>query len=437
MHDTSILNFYKCYKKYITQYYNLPKLGRRLKVLDVGGANVNGSYRDFFHPDYFEYRSLDLEGENVDILLSDPYVFPIENAEYDIVISGQAFEHIPFFWKTFEEMTRVLDDAGLLILIAPSAGPIHKFPVDCYRFYPDAYKALADYVGINLIEHWREDLGVWRDLVGVFSKRRIAIPKEIKNIFPAKLSTYEKENMPVLNFCGERNEENEVVHGSIDYLTILKSLHTIIKPCNYLEIGVRKGKSLKLAGSPTLAIDPFPQLECEPEHVKLYKCTSDDFFEVVKRNRCIRDKLKATTLCFIDGMHLFEYVLRDFIHVERFVSSSCTVVVDDIFPCVDIQASRMCLSHTWMGDVWKFLEIIKKYRPDLDVTLIDSYPSGLLLIRGLNNLDTVLSKKYNGLVEEYKDASINEYKNYLNRSGSLNFSQLSEEESYQFLKDNI
>lgn len=49
------------------------------------------------------------EGPNVDVVLKNPYDWDaIESDSFDLVISGQAFEHIEFFWKTMEEMTRVL-----------------------------------------------------------------------------------------------------------------------------------------------------------------------------------------------------------------------------------------------------------------------------------------------------------------------------------------
>ena len=55
-------------------------------------------------------------------------------------------EHCEFFWRAFEEVIRVVKDDGFVFLIAPSAGPEHRYPVDCYRFYADAYHALAKYV---------------------------------------------------------------------------------------------------------------------------------------------------------------------------------------------------------------------------------------------------------------------------------------------------
>ena len=128
---------YKCHDRHITGS-KLEDLAC-VRVLDVGGADVNGSYREVFcHPRYV-YTVADLvAGPGVHLVLDDPYRLPLDDASIDIVLSGQMLEHCEFFWLTFAEMVRVLRPGGFIFLIAPSSGPEHAYPVDCYRFYPDA-----------------------------------------------------------------------------------------------------------------------------------------------------------------------------------------------------------------------------------------------------------------------------------------------------------
>jgi len=123
----------------------------KLSVLDIGSYNVNGSYKDLFDPEKFEYTGLDIEsGPNVDIVVKNPYVWEeVETDSFDIVISGQTFEHAEFFWVTMSEMTRVLKKDGLLCVIAPNVLQEHRYPVDCYRFYSDGMIALCRYVSIE------------------------------------------------------------------------------------------------------------------------------------------------------------------------------------------------------------------------------------------------------------------------------------------------
>jgi SAM-dependent methyltransferase len=151
---------------------------RSLQILDLGSYDVNGSYRPIFDRPYWHYRGVDLSpGPNVDIVLSSPYRFPMSTHSIDLIISGQAFEHIEFFWRTWLEMVRVLKPGGKIFLIAPSRGPEHRYPVDCWRFYPDGFAALAKYGSLELIQihtdwepHTAPDSAPWGDTVGVFYK---------------------------------------------------------------------------------------------------------------------------------------------------------------------------------------------------------------------------------------------------------------------------
>ena len=146
MHTSSILRM-----KWFVDNYAERMDKETIKVLDVGSYDVNGSYKHLFDGKNYQYTGLDMEeGPNVDIVLNSPYDWnKLGTDAYDIVISGQAFEHIEFFWITMSEMTRVLNKGGLMCVIAPKGFDEHRFPVDCYRFFSDGMIALARYVSID------------------------------------------------------------------------------------------------------------------------------------------------------------------------------------------------------------------------------------------------------------------------------------------------
>ena len=97
------------------------------EVLDVGSYDVNGCYREIFTQRGIRYDGLDMEaGPNVDIVPKSTYHWQeIENDSYDAVISGQALEHIEFFWVTVGEMVRVTREDGLICIIAPNGFDEH------------------------------------------------------------------------------------------------------------------------------------------------------------------------------------------------------------------------------------------------------------------------------------------------------------------------
>jgi len=175
MHLSSIENM-----KHFRSRYLAGKEDSVLKIVDLGSMDIGGCYRPIFTEAKWDYVGIDLApGENVDIVLSDPYNWlEIDSSSVDVVISGQAFEHIAFFWKTMAEITRILTPGGLCCIIAPSGGPEHKYPVDCWRFFPDGFRALAHYAGLEVLsattqqepQGFSDDSDTWADTVLVARK---------------------------------------------------------------------------------------------------------------------------------------------------------------------------------------------------------------------------------------------------------------------------
>jgi len=146
-------------------------------VVEIGSQDVNGSIRTVF--DGCErYIGLDFcMAKGVDILLSDPYLLPLEDDFADIIVCSSVFEHSEFFWLLFNEVMRALKPAGLFYLNAPSNGLFHRYPVDCWRFYPDAGNALARWgrrsgYSVALLESYvsKQEIQCWNDFIAIFIK---------------------------------------------------------------------------------------------------------------------------------------------------------------------------------------------------------------------------------------------------------------------------
>jgi SAM-dependent methyltransferase len=125
-----------------------------LRIYDLGSQDVNGSYRLLFSESAWHYAGLDMaDGKNVDVVLRTPYAWKeVAGGSADVVISGQAFEHIQYFWITMLEVARVLKPGGICCILAPSSGPEHRYPTDCWRFYPDGMTSLAHFAQLEVIE---------------------------------------------------------------------------------------------------------------------------------------------------------------------------------------------------------------------------------------------------------------------------------------------
>jgi len=197
------------------------------------------------------------------------------------------------------------------------------------------------------------------------------------------------------------------------YLDILAKLHRVLNPKTYLEIGTNFGDSLKIATCASIAIDPEFIIN---ENVigKKPKCNfmqmgSDDFFQQHNPEHIFGSKVD---FAFLDGMHWYEYLLRDFMNIEKFCRPNSVIAVHDCLPVDPFVARREATDarlqpnskhpNWWAGDVWKAVAILLKARPDLRIQAFDASPTGLVLITNLDPTNTALSDNYFELVESMR-----------------------------------
>ena len=150
--------------------------GHPLEILDFGSQVVDDqgvSYKALFDDPDWNYRGLDIEaGHNVDIVVENAYDWTeVPTDSVDLVVSGQALEHVEYFWASMYEIVRVLKPGGLAMLIAPSGGFEHRYPVDCWRFYRDGFVALADHVDCEIVDAFTDWGNLdWEDSILVARK---------------------------------------------------------------------------------------------------------------------------------------------------------------------------------------------------------------------------------------------------------------------------
>jgi hypothetical protein len=144
MHPNSRLLFAK---------YAIPRLREAQRVLEVGPDDIPSTYQRMAARDGLEWHTLDI-GDSAGLTYpkSAPYSFPVPDGEYDVALSGQVIEHVPKAWLWMREVARVTRQQGLVITIAPASWPYHEAPIDCWRLFPEALRALSEEAGL-VIEH--------------------------------------------------------------------------------------------------------------------------------------------------------------------------------------------------------------------------------------------------------------------------------------------
>lgn len=183
----------------------------------------------------------------------------------------------------------------------------------------------------------------------------------------------------------------------------LAALHELVQPRRYLEIGVQFGHSLRLT-APTCAaigVDPDP-LCAPPPNARLMTMTSDEYF---LHTITTTNPHPPVDMAFIDGMHLIEYALRDFINCESIAAPGGIIVLDDVLPYSADIAGRVPLPGDWAGDVWKLWPILTKWRPNLRVTMVEVEPTGVMVVQGLDPDEgpQLLRAYYDQIVEVWRE----------------------------------
>ncbi len=201
------------------------------------------------------------------------------------------------------------------------------------------------------------------------------------------------------------------------YTDVLRRFHEVLCPQTYLEIGCYSGDSLAMARGKAIAVDPsFANLTnvfANKTACHFYQTTSDAFFRDHDPRQILGGDIE---MAFLDGMHVYEFLLRDFINTERACRRNSVIIAHDCLP-VDVyitdRANDVERRHRlstkpdwWAGDVWKLLPILKKYRPDLAVLALDAPPTGLVTVTNLDPSSHVLEDNYYKICAEFADVQL-------------------------------
>jgi hypothetical protein len=190
---------------------------------------------------------------------------------------------------------------------------------------------------------------------------------------------------------------------ALRYTEVLDRLHKFLMPKTYLEIGTLSGTTLKLARCASIAVDPsFSMLEKDmlagKPSCQFFQMKSDEFFARYSPSVLLG---RPVDIAFLDGMHYAEFLLRDFINMERHVTRNSLVILHDCLPgAIEMTTRHIEQGAAWTGDVWKVVPILKKYRPDLRIHAMDAPPTGLVICTNLNPDSRILEDRYFAILDE-------------------------------------
>jgi hypothetical protein len=198
-------------------------------------------------------------------------------------------------------------------------------------------------------------------------------------------------------------------HQGADYTVVLSWFHRRLKPRTYFEIGTLDGLSLGIADCASIGVDPELRIAdgrtiCNKPECHLYRATSDSFFDRYNPAAVLG---RPIDLAFLDGMHHCEFLLRDFMNIEKHCRKDSVVLLHDCLPVEAGMTARdraesrpLAPNHQgwWTGDVWRTALALKRYRPDLTIKAFDAPPTGLIAVTGLDPSSRLLGSIYADLI---------------------------------------
>ena len=179
------LTRYFMYKR-ISQYFKEPMKG---KILGISGINN-------FYPliDMKNTELTEVEYPNVDM-----QELPFKENTFDFVITDQVIEHLENPGKAVYESYRVLKKGGIAIHTTCFMNYIHPFPLDFWRFSPDALRWLCrDFSEILLCEGWGNRVALL--LCFISDKLRFMNIPERKISIRQKIATWNEERYPIVTW---------------------------------------------------------------------------------------------------------------------------------------------------------------------------------------------------------------------------------------------
>lgn len=143
---------------------------KNITILDVGATHNMWNYKSAVEANNCQYKNLDW-GSGADYTVNSYDWSHIPTNQFDCVISGQAFEHDKYWWRTVANIKKIVKPGAIVIFILPSCGAIHRYPVDCYRFYPDSAEVFSEILNAEILEVHHNSESEWGDLAMAFKVR--------------------------------------------------------------------------------------------------------------------------------------------------------------------------------------------------------------------------------------------------------------------------
>lgn len=171
----------------LAEAYDFPEPIYEFGSFQVPGQKNRADLRFFFAGK--KYIGGDIQkGPGVDRVL-DLHKIDLPDESVGSVLIIDTLEHVEDCRRALDEVYRILKPGGILVINSVMYFPIHNYPLDYWRFTPEAFKSLLSRFGVSIVE----PVGLTdfpHTVVGVAFKGKV--PDETVKLFQQKLSDWKR-----------------------------------------------------------------------------------------------------------------------------------------------------------------------------------------------------------------------------------------------------
>ena len=197
------------------------------------------------------------------------------------------------------------------------------------------------------------------------------------------------------------NFDWEVSNAKNERINVLNKISREISAKKYLEIGCDTNVVFN-------NVNCYHKVGVDPLKGGTIRDTSDNFF---KNNQ------EKFDLIFIDGLHTFDQILKDFHNSFKFLNNGGYIVMHDLIPRNWLEEHIPRISNDWCGDVWKISFLLNNIKHhDYSLILTDF---GLGVFRknhddlSINKID-IQNKNFDFFYENLSKLNLIKKENFFN-----------------------
>ena len=125
------------------------------KLLDLGCGTVPmyGYYNQYVKSNTCaDWDNCEHETNHVDVFCNLNLSLPFENNSFDTIILSDVLEHLSELKSTLQEINRILNPEGVLIMNYPFLYGLHEVPFDYCRYTKYRIRNWVEEIGMQIVE---------------------------------------------------------------------------------------------------------------------------------------------------------------------------------------------------------------------------------------------------------------------------------------------